>query len=407
MTNLIFTGIRVRDVLERQERACKEEINVLSEDRVLQTPQEDLIQCFVEKYTVVPPEIDESDIQTDRADTKVDRRNSIYYRAGGESHVVGTKITFYVPFHGESEFLKYKPSKTNYTTPVATIEGQELLFIYKGINPDPEGMRSRFDRDLDDLKQHLAGLAKDIEQFNSSIRSKVAQDLDARCKKILRDRDLEGSLGFPLRRRSNAPATYVVPQVRRRIIPTLPPLSAEPFQLEPALGDAAYDHILSVISSMVRVIECSPQAFRNMEEEHLRQHFLVQLNGQYHGQATGETFNYKGKTDILIRAAGKNIFIAECKNWSGPSGLKKALDQLLGYTSWRDTKTALIVFNRNKEMSSVLAGIPEIINKYPCYKRDRPYESETGFQYILGHPSDPNRELTLTVLVFDVPREPR
>ena len=407
MTNLLFNGRYVRDVLECQGRACREEINVLSVDRVLQTPQEDLIQCFIEEYTVVPLEIDESDIQTDHADTKIDRRNSIHYRDGGESHVVGTKITFCVPFHGESELFKYKPFGIILNTPMATIEGQELLFIYERINPDREGLKSEFARDLDNLKQHLERMAREIEQFNVAIPSKVAQYLDARHKKILRDRDLVASLGFPLRRRSNAPATYVVPQVKRRIIPKLPPLSAEPFQPEPALGDADYEHILSVISNMVMVMERSPQVFRNMKEEDLRQHFLVQLNGQYEGQATGETFNYKGKTDILVRAAGKNIFIAECKNWSGPSGLKKALDQLLGYTSWRDTKTALIVFNRNKEMSSVLAGIPEIINKHPCYKRDRPYESETGFQYILGHPSDPNRELTLTVLVFDVPREPK
>ncbi len=406
MTNTLFTGRYVREVLELQERDCKKKISVLSEDRVLQTPLEDLILCFIDKYTVVPPEIDESGIQIDRADTKVDRRNSIRYRTGDESHVVGTKITFYVPFHGESEFLEYKLSRTKFNPPVATIEVQELLFIYERINPDPEGLQSRFDRDLDNLKQHLEWLAKDIERFNSSIRSKVAQYLDARHKKILRDRELEASLGFPLRRRSNAPATYVVPQVKRRIIPKLPPLSAEPFQPEPALGDADYEHILSVISSMVRVIECSPDTFRNVKEEHLRQHFLVQLNGQYEGQATGETFNYKGKTDILVRAEGKNIFIAECKNWSGPSGLTRALDQLLGYTSWRDTKTALIVFNRDRQMSTVLEGIPKTIKAHSCYKRDRPYECETGFRYILGRPSDLNRELTLTVLVVDVPRVP-
>ena len=40
----------------------------------------------------------------------------------------------------------------------------------------------------------------------------------------------------------------------------------------------------------------------------LRQHFLVQLNGQYEGQAVGETFNYEGKTDILIRSEGKKPF---------------------------------------------------------------------------------------------------
>ena len=406
MTNLLFTGRYVREVLELQERACKKAINVLSEDRVLQTPQEDLIQYFIEEYTVDPPEIDESGIQTDRTDTKVDIRNRIDYWGWDESHMPGTKITFYVPFHGESEFLEYKPATTNFNPPMATIEVQELLFIYELINPDPEGLKSEFARDLDNLKQHLEWLAKDVEQFNSSIRSKVPQYLDARHKKILRDRELEASLDFPLRRRSNAPATYIVPQVRRRIIPKLPPLSADSFQSEPALRDAEYDHILSVISNMAMVMERGPQVFRNMKEEDLRQQFLVQLNGQYEGQATGETFNYEGKTDILIRVDGKNIFIAECKYWSGPSGLKKALKQLLGYTSWRDTKTALIVFNRDRQMSTVLEGIPKTIRAHSCYKRDRPYECETGFRYILGHPSDQNRELTLTVLVFDIPREP-
>ena len=50
---------------------------------------------------------------------------------------------------------------------------------------------------------------------------------------------------------------------------------------------------------MVAVIERSPAAFRRMKEGELRQHFLVQLNG-YEGQATGETFNFEGKTHVLI-----------------------------------------------------------------------------------------------------------
>ena len=37
------------------------------------------------------------------------------------------------------------------------------------------------------------------------------------------------------------------------------------------------------------------------------------------------------------------------------------LDQLLGYSSWRDTKVAVIVFNRNKDFSKVLKTIEETI----------------------------------------------
>lgn len=154
---------------------------------------------------------------------------------------------------------------------------------------------------------------------------------------------------------------------------------------------------------MVMVMERSPQAFKTMREEDLRQHFLVQLNGQYEGQATGETFNFNGKTDIIIRTNGKNIFIAECKFWNGPSGIGKAIDQLLRYASWRDTKTALLVFNREGAFSNVLKKLPEAVESHPNFKKTCQYSSETGFQYILGHRDDPNRELTLTVLAFEIP----
>lgn len=101
-----------------------------------------------------------------------------------------------------------------------------------------------------------------------------------------------------------------------------------PYRPEPTLTMDEYEHILSVISNMV--MERRASAFRTMGEEDLRQHFLVQLNGQYEGQATGETFNYEGKTDILIRADGKNIFIAECKFWTGPAGLYKLKGHQIG-----------------------------------------------------------------------------
>ena len=193
------------------------------------------------------------------------------------------------------------------------------------------------------------------------------------------------------------------PEVKRRIVPQLPPVSTKPYRPEPTLSIDEYEHILSVISNMVMVMERSPSAFKTMGEEDLRQHFLVQLNGQYEGQATGETFNYEGKTDILIRAEGKNVFIAECKFWTGPAGLSEALDQLLGYASWRDTKTALLIFNREATMSTVLQRIPQAVREHANYKTELDYEPESGFRYVFSHRDDPDRELMLTVLAFDVP----
>jgi hypothetical protein len=156
---------------------------------------------------------------------------------------------------------------------------------------------------------------------------------------------------------------------------------------------------------MVLVMERSPASFARLDEEALRTHILVPLNGHYEGQATGETFNAEGKTDILIRAEGRNIFIAECKFWKGAEAFRKSIDQLLRYAAWRDTKTALIVFNRNKDTSTVLEQIPDLVKAHSnCKRQIIGYKNETGFRFVLHHQDDKNRELILTILVFDVPQ---
>jgi hypothetical protein len=172
----------------------------------------------------------------------------------------------------------------------------------------------------------------------------------------------------------------------------------------PALSHSDYEEILRIMKNMALVMERSPRAFADMEEEMLRWHFLVQLNGAYEGQATGETFNFKGKTDVLIRVDDRNVFIAECKFWKGEKAFLETIDQLVvKYLSWRDTKAAVIVFNRNANFSGVLAKIQEIVPNHPNYKRQVGRLDESTFRYVFAQPNDPNREITLTVLAFDIP----
>ena len=343
--------------------------------------------------------------ESDQTDNNGLLRQAQYavFDRGSPTYVTGTRITFFVPFSGDPELFKCRPSTFSLNPPRGVVRGNELVFVYDRTTQDVSNIGSDFDRERQSVQQNLSRIADQVEQFNSTIRSKVSQQIGARREKLLQDRGIIEGLGFPLNRRSGVPTTYASPEVRRRIVPQLPSVSTKPYRPEPTLEVNEYERILSVISNMVMVMERSPSAFKTMGEEDLRQHFLVQLNGQYEGQATGETFNCEGKTDILIRAEGKNIFIAECKFWTGPSGLSEALDQLLGYTSWRDTKTALLVFNREVAMSTVLQRIPRAVREHPNYKGDLDYNSETGFRYVFSHRDDPNRELTLTVLAFDVP----
>jgi len=124
--------------------------------------------------------------------------------------------------------------------------------------------------------------------------------------------------------------------------------------MEPHIEESIYDEILNVLASIALLIERNPSTFAQIEEPLLRDHFLLQLNAQFEGKATGETFNRGGKTDILLREEDKNIFIAECKFWTGPKSLTDAIDQLFDYLSWRDSKAAVLVFSRLRDFTHTL-----------------------------------------------------
>ena len=254
------------------------------------------------------------------------------------------------------------------------------------------------------ITEHLGWIKNDITKFNSALRPTIIRGLESRKEKILKDQGLVVSLGIPIRQRKDAPAAYTTPITRKKIITPKPKAPKQPFKPEPELEKKIYDQIIETLQNMVLVMERSPHAFANMGEEDLRTHFLVQLNGLYEGQATGETFNFEGKTDILIRVEGRNIFIAECKFWTGPKGLQETIDQLLGYLSWRDTKVAILLFNRNKDFTKVLSQIPETIQSHSNYKKNFKQTKDTEFCFVLKSNLDESRELLATLLAFDIPK---
>jgi hypothetical protein len=402
----LFSDRRLDDMLRARAEKMLEAIDQIDADRLLNTSVDDWCDYFAQEYAVSAPRLGENEITTGQTETDVDVSGDPFRdirNRGKPFYMKGTAITFHVPFDGDGGLFRCRPSSFTTIVPTADITQNEVVLTYVRTDHDAEAVKLEFSRDLSEIRRYLEWIGKDVAQFNSTLRSAAKGRLEWRREKILKDRGMVANLGFPLRRRDDAPRTYSVPNVRRKIRAPQPRAGETPFVPEPALDMQEYEHILSVISNMVAVMERSPGAFRNMKEEDLRQHFLVQLNGQYEGQATGETFNFDGKTDILIRDKGKNIFVAECMFWDGPKSLSDKIDQLLGYACWRDTKTAIIVFNRRKDFSAVLTKIPQVIRGHPNFKRDVQFNSESGFRFVFHHKDDPQRELTLTVLAFEVP----
>lgn len=404
--NYLFNNVDWHSVDQHQRTELAKEIDSINGDRLLNSSIDDLCEYFEKKYRINVPVLRPEDIVADQRETKIDvsgdpRR---YFSNPGQPFFVnGTTVEISVPFEGDSEAFKIQPTSFTMSPPRAEIKNDNLIIKIEGTDLSAEQVRSEVNRTIAEIEGYLVTLRSNAQGLNTQVQSIARAAIEQRRGKLLKDRNLLGDLGFKMKEREGQSRTYTAPEVRRKLTPALPAASATPYKPEPTLANADYDHILNVIQNMVHVMERSPSAFTSMDEESIRSHFLVQLNGHYEGQATGETFNYQGKTDILIRSEGKNIFIAECKFWSGPKKLIETIDQLLGYSSWRDTKVAVIVFNRNKDFSKVLESIQETSKQHSNFKRQIAFASETMFRYVFAHRDDPNRELLLTVMAFDVP----
>ncbi|URN05285.1 hypothetical protein LUW74_19510 [Actinomadura madurae] len=253
---------------------------------------------------------------------------------------------------------------------------------------------------LDQIDKHLGWARIQIEQHNAQIRASVPELVARRRDKLLATRSLQTAIGYPIRSRPDA-STYSVPVKRRTLRPVRPqPAAAARFKPEPTLADSDYAAALAVLRNSRNALERSPSLAAGLDEERIRDLLLINLNAQFEGDAAGEVFNGYGKTDILIRVEDRNIFIGECKIWSGPKTIDEALTQLFDYLVWRDTKAAVLLFIRNKNVTAAIDKAVEKIEGHPNFKRRGTSDDEERIDFIMHGDGDSAREIRLALLPF-------
>lgn len=402
----LFQEYVLDEALAARRNDISQEIDDYNKNDLLNTSVDDLCAYFEGKHRLSTPKMNLVGITQSVGERDVTVDRDFGRRAyDGPMVVRGTYVTISIPFEGDAFLFRCAPSAFSTSIPRGHVMDGVLEISYTCADPKVDPIaRREIDSDIGDIQQWLGWVDTQVTTYNNELPGLIRGRIENRRKKILDDLHMADSLGFPLKRREDAPATYAVP-LAKKIVIEKPRPSSGAFAPEPSLAMAQYEDILAVIWDMSRVMENSPSAFQKMKEEDLRQHFLVHLNGHFKGEATAETFNGEGKTDVLIKDGGRTIFIAECKFWKGEAVLTETIDQLLSYLSWRDTKTAIPIFNKNKDTSAVIAQIPDIVKKHPNHKGSMPYDCESGFRFKLHQNDDRNRELILTVMVFDVPHK--
>jgi hypothetical protein len=408
-TDRLFAQGELSAALERQGAGLDKEIEKTPEEHLLQVDEDEWVAALVGRYAVEAPALRREDWwmeapQEIRVDVSGDWNRAIL-DPSRPAFVPGHQVRVHIPFSGEKDVFRFRPSAWTTRFPIASLHDGELVQTIEYPADAPRDVRAEAERLLAEVDRYLEWARADIQTFNTSLEQRARSAIRRRLERVLHNYNRLAQTGIPMRRPEEAPKTYIADVIVRRPSPARPPASSsQAIALEPALADATFEHILEVIRASAEAMERSPKTYTSMGEEDRRQVLLTALNSHYRGQTTAEAFNVKSKTDILVRhPEGRNLFIGECKFWSGAKSFTDTINQLFGYTAWRDTKLAIIMFVREKDLSTVVEKARAALEQHPQLVERREAATETELRATVSWSGDDRQHADLNIFFVHTP----
>ncbi len=410
--NYLFSDYELSDSLRSSQTNIQEQVNGIQKDQFLGTPYDDLIDHLVSGNTIDPVVIYEDRmVASEPEECKVDvsgDRNRYIRDTSRPFYIDGHEIKIEIPFTGDRNLLRAKTNRWCSVFPVGQISfdssgnNKIILTFQQAHDTDPNKIKSFLDENLNLIKKYVSWSKEQVSSHNALVPQLVKDAVDFRREKLKKQSSITDILGIPLKQKNGTPNFEPI-KVKKRITKPLPPPPKGGFRPEPGITTDDYQTILKLIRHSGTSFEKTPKTFSVHGEEELRDFVLSQLNAVYEGKAKGETFNKSGKTDIIISDEGRNAFIAECKIWRGEKSFSEAIDQLLGYLTWRDCKTALVIFNKhNQDFSKILSQIELSVSSHGNYIKINNRIDENEWNFTMQAKDDVSRTIKMCVIIFNL-----
>ncbi len=384
----------LHDVLRKRSEDVNQKIKSIPAEYLLTENSEVLVEGLFNEFAPTSVTVSWGELHaTPTREVTLQHRDQFFDRTVAVS---ATELDLVVPATGDIELLSYTATNGFVSTVDGVIDGGNLVVTVQGAPLNSTAVKQATDRFRQQVDSLVKWLSADVEAYRVEIRSTIERDVHARRARLLADRQLESELAIPV---LAAPRDHATPvTMRPRVLPVAQRRQSAPFAPEWAIDNAHYQNILEVCGRWARGFERSPLTAQKFGEEDLRDQLLIVLNSHWSGQAGAEMFNGNGKTDILVREADRNVFIAECKIWTGPKAIAAAIDQLVGYLTWRDTKAALIVFIRNKDTHAAIDSLHHAVAAHDSCSLVKPPEDPTQRADYVLTADDEGRTIALAVL---------
>ena len=379
-----------------------DEVRSEPDNKLLNVDTSQYIDYLVDRYKVTPLELhwDQMTVSQIERQIPAEQHSFLYNVMPGRSYPRQV-IVYRIPYSGSRTLLGLKPSQWLMSGDHITVDTNSISFEVIIFSQDAEAIKRVANHITENLKRQVGNSSVDVAEFNNSLPGDASNLVNSRKTELLKRLDVLHNLGVPVEKADHVPETFAVDAPRKTVI-VKPQAPDTTFSPEPVLDDSSYEEILKVIHHVGVEMERHPSIYEGKDEESLRDFLLMVLSPNFHS-TSGETFNKSGKTDILIRHENSNAFVAECAIWAGEKKYQEKLSQALGYLTWRDSKAAVVLFVRNKNLQPVFDVIERSTPEHPCWTHTDHATGEGSSRYRFHLPDDETRGLKLAVLAFHIP----
>ncbi len=400
--------IPVREYVARKLSEIEKEINILDNEYIMNVNQDEYIKMLVAKHTVVFKVY----YSTERLFLESKQEKQEYAEEWPELYglsMIRTYIEYNFclkyKFTGDIDVLRVKPECFKFSTlynpiPIDVID-DELLIRFSARDIDTKIIQKQIGEIKGNAFGNLGNQGGTLWHINL-FNERLPQEIKKIFEKVKAEKEKEHRVLVELGV-ANLPHRTIEVPVIRKIVPT--PCLIENKTVAYHINDDVYKEIIKHIYILCKEYERHASIYNGKHEEDLRDLIIPSLNSVFVGtNSAAETFNRKGKTDIITKAPdNSNVFIAECKVWRGEKLFSEAIDQLLGYVTWRDTRTALILFVKNHGILDVIEKAKSTITQHVCFAGYKGQTDKSSFSYIFHTKEDSQSHIALELMIFHYP----
>lgn len=200
----LFSDADWFSVEQNQLQKMQGEIAAVNGDRLLNTAVDDLARYFESKFTIEVPTLVTEEIVVDQREAKIDVRHDPRRWIDDRSrpvYVPGTEVEVEIPFTGDAEVFRVRPTSYTMSPPRAEVRSNALLLRISGTDLTADDVQQSINQTINEVQSHLSTLRTNTAGLNQQLFQRAETAIESRRQKLLADRNLVGALGFKMKQR--------------------------------------------------------------------------------------------------------------------------------------------------------------------------------------------------------------